>query len=128
MKAKSIKGTSTEEIKSSLAESMADGFKPTLAIAFISLKQDRDAICDLLDKEGIAIFGASTHGEFIDEELGKGSFAILLLDINPSYFTILFAEYPEKNYREVASEIAKKAKIIPASGIPYFSQPYGNRC
>ena len=112
MKAKSIKGKSTEEIKSALAESMADGFKPTLAIAFISLKQDRDAICALLDKEGIAIFGASTHGEFIDEELEKGSFAILLLDINPSYFTILFAEYPEKNYREVASEIAKKAKKL----------------
>ena len=112
MKAKSIKGKSTEEIKSVLAESMADGFKPTLAIAFISLKQDRDAICALLDKEGIAIFGASTHGEFIDEELEKGSFAILLLDINPSYFNILFAEYPEKNYREVASEIAKKAKKL----------------
>ena len=112
MKAKSIKGRSPEEIQSALNESMADGFKPTLAIAFISLKQDRDAICALLDKEGIAIFGASTHGEFIDEELEKGSFAILLLDINPSYFTILFAEYPEKNYREVASEIAKKAKKI----------------
>ena len=112
MKAKSIKGRSPEEIQSALNESMADGFKPTLAIAFISLKQDRDAICALLDKEGIAIFGASTHGEFIDEELEKGSFAILLLDINPSYFTILFAEYPEKNYREVASEIAKKAKNL----------------
>jgi len=112
MKAKSIKGRSPEEIQSALNESMADGFKPTLAIAFISLKQDRDAICALLDKEGIAIFGASTHGEFIDEELEKGSFAILLLDINPSYFTILFAEYPGKNYREVASEIAKKAKKI----------------
>ena len=110
MKAKSIKGKSAEEFKSALAESMADGFKPTLAIAFISLKQDRDEICSLLDKEGIAIFGASTHGEFIDEELGKGSFAILLLDMNPSFFTILLAEYPEKNYREVASEIAKKAK------------------
>ena len=112
MKAKSIKGKSAEEIKSALADSLADGFKPTLAIAFISLQQDRDAICALLDKEGIAIFGASTNGEFIDEELEKGSFAILLLDINPSYFTILFAEYPEKNYRDVASEIAKKAKML----------------
>jgi hypothetical protein len=112
MKAKSIKGKTIEETQSALEQSMADGFKPTLAIAFISLKQDRDAICDLLDKKGIAIFGASTHGEFIDEELEKGSFAILLLDMNPSYFTILFAEYPEKNYRWVASEIAKKAKKL----------------
>ena len=69
MKAKSIKGKSAEEIKSALADSMADGFKPTLAIAFISLQQDRDAICALLDNEGIAIFGSSTKGEFSDVEL-----------------------------------------------------------
>ena len=48
MKAKSIKGNSNEEIKSALAESMADGFKPTLAIVFISIKQDRKAVCEIL--------------------------------------------------------------------------------
>ena len=35
MKAKSIKGKSSEEIKSALQQSMADGFKPTLAIVFL---------------------------------------------------------------------------------------------
>ena len=109
MKAKSIKGTSSEEIKLALSQSMADGFKPTLAIVFLSIKQDRDAITAVLDKEGIAVFGATTNGEFIDEDFGKESIAILLLDINPAYFTILFSEYPEKNYREVAAEMAKKA-------------------
>ena len=34
MKAKSIKGKSPEEIKAALEQSMADGFKPTLAIVF----------------------------------------------------------------------------------------------
>ncbi len=34
MKAKSIKGKSTEEIKTALEQSMTDGFKPTLAICF----------------------------------------------------------------------------------------------
>ena len=43
MKAKSIKGKSTEEIQSALQQSMADGFKPTLAIVFISKSQDRKA-------------------------------------------------------------------------------------
>jgi hypothetical protein len=112
MKAKSIKGKSTEEIKAALKINMADGFKPTLAIVFLSMQQDRDAVAALLDKQGIAVFGATTHGEFIDEDLGKSSIAILLLDINPDYFTILFAEYPEKNYREVAGEIARKAKQL----------------
>ena len=109
MKAKSIKGNSPEEIKTALQQSMADGFKPTLAIVFLSIKQDRDAICAILDKEGIAIYGATTNGEFIDEELGKESVAILLLNINPAYFTILFDDFPDKNYREVSKAMAAKA-------------------
>jgi len=110
MKAKSIKGKSPEEIQSALQESMADGFKPTLAIVFLSVSQDRKAIGKVLDEYGIAIYGVTTHGEFIDEDLGKESIAILLVDINPAYFTILFEEYPEKNYREVTQDMAKKAK------------------
>ena len=112
MKSKSIKGNSPEEIQASLEINMTDGFKPTLAIVFLSMKQDRDAITAILDKEGIAVFGATTNGEFIDENLGKESIAILLLDINPDYFTLFFAEYPEKNYREVATEIARKAQEL----------------
>jgi hypothetical protein len=112
MKAKSIKGNSTEEIQSALEQSMADGFKPTLAVAFISIKQDRKAICKLLGEKGIVIFGATTHGEFIDEDLSKESTAILLLNMNPDHFRVQFAEYPEKNYREVAAGIAKSTKEL----------------
>jgi len=112
MKAKSIKGNNTEEIRTALDQSMADSFKPTLAIVFLSIKQDRSAIAELLDKQGISVFGVTTNGEFIDEDLEKGTIAILLLDINPSYFTILFSEFPEKNYREVAGEIAQNAKHL----------------
>lgn len=110
MKAKSIKGNSTEEIKSALEQSMFDGFRPTLAIAFVSIKQDRNAIGKLLDDAGIAIFGCSTNGEFIDEETAKGSAAILLLDINKNFFQVYFEEYPEKNYREITTAVAQKAK------------------
>lgn len=110
MKAKSIKGNSIDEIKNALQQSMADGYQPTLAIVFISVKQDRKAICKLLDEAGIAVFGCTTNGEFIDEVTEKGSIAILLLDINKNYFQIYFEEYPQKNYREVTNRIAQKAK------------------
>ncbi|MFZ1368967.1 MAG: FIST N-terminal domain-containing protein [Ferruginibacter sp.] len=110
MKAKSIKGRSTEEIKAALEESMADGYQPTLAIVFLSIKQDHKAICKLLDDAGIAVFGCTTNGEFIDEITEKGSVAILLLDVNKNYFQIHFEEYPEKNYREITNRIARKAK------------------
>ena len=91
MKAKSIKGKTRDEIQIALLQSIADGFKPTLAIVFLSVSQDRKAISKVLSDAGIKIFGATTNGEFIDENPDKQSVAILLLDINPDYFTILFS-------------------------------------
>jgi hypothetical protein len=56
-----------------LQQAIADGYTPTLAIVFMSIKQDRITICDMLDKEGIEIFGSTTAGEFIDSKIGKES-------------------------------------------------------
>lgn len=112
MKAKTIQGKSNDEISEALQASMADGFRPTLAVVFLSIKQDRQAISEVLDGAGIAIFGATTNGEFIDEHPGKFSTAILLLDMNPACFSIFLSEYPKKNYREVARSIAVKSKQL----------------
>ena len=109
MKAKSINGKSTEEIKEQIVKNLADGFQPTLAIAFISKALDRKAICEILDAKDISIFGCTTNGEFIDEEPNKNSAAILLLDMNKDHFRVYFEEYPERNYREVSRAIAQKA-------------------
>ena len=110
MKAKSIKGKSTEEIKSAVADSMADGFQPTLAIVFLSVAQDRKAVCSLLDEADIAVFGSTTNGEFIDQETESGTVAILLLDMKKEHFRIHSAEFQNKNYRETSKSIALKAK------------------
>ena len=110
MRAKSIKGKSPEEIQSALQHSLADGFTPTLAIVFLSVKQDHKAICKIMDDADIAVFGCTTNGEFIDEVTEKGSVAILLLDIHKNHFHIFFEEYPEKNYREITNRIAHRAK------------------
>jgi hypothetical protein len=109
MKAKSIKGKTPEEIKTALSASMEDGFIPTLAIVFLSLGKDIEAVSGILDDNDITIYGATTNGEFIDEEIGKETIAILLLDINRDYFTVMLEEFPEKNYREVTQSMAKKA-------------------
>src|SRR3954471_12849608 len=109
MKATSIKGNSAAEIEMALQQSMSGGFKPTLAIVFVSLHQDRNSICRLLDSAGIAVFGATTNGQFIDEETKAAAAVLLLLDINPACFSILFEEYPDKNYREKAKMVARKS-------------------
>lgn len=110
MKAKSIKGKSPEEISAALRQSMADGFRPTLAIVLASISQDRPAIGRILGEAGIGVFGATTNGEFTDEHPEKFSAAILLLEMNPAHFSIHFAEYPEKNYRETARSIAEEVR------------------
>lgn len=109
MKAKSIKGNSAEEIQLSLLQSMADGFKPTLAIVFLSVKQDRETVCKILDDAGISIYGATSNGEFTDEGITAGGIAIMLLDINPAHFTVLFEEFSENNYRQTTRTVANKA-------------------
>jgi hypothetical protein len=111
MKSKSIKGKSTAEIKSVLTESMSDGFRPTLAIVFLSVVQDRKAISSVLDDAGIAIFGSTTNGEFIDEETETGSVAILLLDIKKDYFRIHPAKFQSGSYRETSKSVAQKARL-----------------
>ena len=112
MIAKSIKGKSTEEISAALSESMADGFKPTLAIVFLSIKQDREAICKLLEEKSIQIFGATTAGEFIDGEIEEGSTVIMLLDMNPAYFKIEFLETTTETTVETAKKLGVAGKEI----------------
>lgn len=116
MKAKSIKGKTTDEIKSKLSKSVADGFSPTLAIVFLSVDLDRAEIIDLLDKKGIEIFGSTAVGEFIDGELENNSAAILLLDINRNDFKIHLEERKGKSKQKTSIEIGK-------IGVESFASP-----
>ena len=125
MKAKSIKGNSPEEIQLALNESMVDGFKPTLAIVFISIKQDRNAVCKILSNVGLDVLGATSCGEFTNEYQEQGSSVILLLDLNREYYTILFEDIHDSNLVEAATHLAntalqkfkKPAFIVCSSGI-----------
>ncbi len=112
MQAKSIKGSSAQEIQTALQQSIADGFKPTLAVVFISVKQNKEEVCELLNKEGIAIFGATTSGEFISSEIGEGTIAIMLLDINPAYFKVLFLQTGDSSVFEISKQIGTEGKNI----------------
>jgi hypothetical protein len=116
MKAKTIKGNSTEEIQLVLEQSLIDGFKPSLAIVFISIKQDRKAVCELLSKEGIQIFGSTTAGEFISSEISEGGIAIMLLDLHPDNFRIIFLETLDNSEYDSAKQLGMEGK-------KFFNQP-----
>ena len=123
MLAKSIKGNSTEEIRSALIRATDDGYAPTIAFVFISVTQDREAVSAILNDRGIVIFGATTAGEFIDGEVTAGGIAMLLLDLNPAYFTVLCEEINGNDYTLVVKEMT--ARAIKKFNNPAFILSYG---
>lgn len=114
MRAKSIKGVSTVEITEALQDSMADGFKPSLSFVFSSVKQDFAAISEVLGKQDVTVFGATTSGEFIDGDVGEGSAAILLLDMDPAFFELLFVDSGTPDTREI--EGVRSTFNVPMAG------------
>lgn len=112
MIAKTIQGHSMAEIDTALHQALDDKFKPTLAIVFISVKQDRDAVCEMLNKEGIEIFGASTSGEFTSNEISEGGIAIMLLNIDPQHYKLLYFETAESTAYETAKQLGAEGKNI----------------
>jgi len=109
MKAKSIKGNSAEEIQSALSTSMADDFKPTLAIVFISIKQDRKAVCNILTLAGIDVVGATSSGEFINGHETAGEIVIMLLDMSRKDYCILFEDIGERSLEETTNRMVQNA-------------------
>ncbi len=109
MQAKTIKGNSTEDISKALEDSMLDGFTPTIAIIFISIKQDRKAIADLFHQNGIDILGDTSSGEYINGHQSEGETAIMLLDLPKEDYCILFEDLNERNLVDAATKMAKAA-------------------
>lgn len=110
MKARSIKGKTTAEIKTILEANMADGFQPTLAIVFIEADNEREAIAKLLSEKNIAIFGCSTGSNFTDGEIENDTIVIMLLDVNPSFFKVVLKKSIDNSTKNTAEEIGKAAK------------------
>lgn len=130
MKAKSLNGKSIEEIESLLTEALSDGFIPTLATVFVSIHVDRKAICEVLNKRDVQIFGATTDGEVIDSRVEDDSISILLLEINPDYFKVLFRKVVEGGYGNATRKLASESReafenpafVFAGSGI--WKDPY----
>jgi len=109
MKAKSIHGKSAAEILTALEKAISDRFNPSLAIVFISIKQDRKAVADLLHQNGMDVFGATSCGEFIDGQQSEGEIAILLLDISRDSYHIYFENIGSGSVADAAARAGQKA-------------------
>jgi len=105
MISKTIKANSSETIIKEIDKATSDGFKPTLAIVFSSIKQDWKTVSDVLNKKEITVFGATTAGEFIDGDIEEGSIVMMLLDMNPAYFKLIFLETSTETTLEDAKKL-----------------------
>lgn len=109
MNAKTIKGVSADEIQSALNQSMNDGYRPSLAIVFISIKQDRKAIVGMLSSHQIDVIGASSSGEFINGHQSEGETVIMLLDIHKDHYHILFEDIGQSSLEESSHHMVEQA-------------------
>ncbi|HET9744676.1 MAG TPA: FIST N-terminal domain-containing protein [Chitinophagaceae bacterium] len=116
MKAKSIKKKTTAEISVALESLLASGYKPTLAIVFLSVPDEIPAITSLLNEKGIAIFGATTMAEFTEESAETVGIAILLMDLNPGYFKIVLETFESGTGYEAGRQVG-------GFGIKSFNNP-----
>lgn len=110
MQAKSIIAKTVELFDLAMAECITDDFIPTLAIVFLSISQDREAICKLLKEKNIGIFGATTSGEFVHGEICEGGIAVMLLDIKTDYFNLTFYESGTSSTYENAFKLGIEGK------------------
>jgi hypothetical protein len=109
MKAKTISGNSYDQLRIALEKHMNEGFRPTLAIVFISVKQDRAAISDLFRRAGIDMIGATSAGEFIEGHESGGGIVAMLLDLNKSHYRVLFQEIGSKTLQSAAQRLMDRA-------------------
>ncbi len=110
MKAKSIKGNSPSVIAAALTEHIKDGYRPTLAVVFITAVEHMQAICSLLTAHGIAVFGVSTSQNFTEAGIESEDIVLLLLDIDPTCFKIVLRDYSELSAFESARQIGEIGK------------------
>lgn len=113
------------EIKSALDQSCSDarpddpvgrGFTPTLAIVFISVKQDRSSIINILKDANIDIVGATSSGEFINDHQSDGEIVLLLMNIKREYYSIVFSDTK-------GQDVVQAAKQATSFAFSKFSNP-----
>ena len=123
MKVISIKGPDYKTVVKNIEAELNDAFAPSLAIVFLSIEHNDQELSSYLNSKGIQVFGATTSGEFIDGTIEEHSIVIMLLDLNPEHFKVVFLETGaqssfnnSKKLGQLGKETFTDAAFIIASG------------
>lgn len=109
MNARDYQTDDLKQLKKWLTSEMEAGFKPTLAVVFCSLRDLIPEMSAFMSDHGIAVFGASSWGEFTRDGIERGSISVLLLDL-PRESIFLSLEQLDGGDEEAAAErVARRA-------------------
>jgi hypothetical protein len=112
MKSRVFSVTSVEQIESRLQDIRQEGLAPTLAIVLSSVVHNLKELSTVFTKYDIEVFGASSSGEFTDDEIHEESIAVMLLEINRETYQLNVFEGKGKTSYQVGQSVAEWARTI----------------
>jgi len=110
MKSTVFSATSAEEIVSNLQRVQAEGMVPTLAIVFSSVVHNLEGFKSAFAEYNIEVFGASSSGEIINDEVLEDAVVVMLLDISREAFRLNVFDGEGKSSYAVGQSVAEWAK------------------
>lgn len=104
--------TSVEQIEPHLQDICQEGFAPTLAIVFSSVVHDLKKLRTVFTKYDIEVFGGSSSGEIINDEIHEESIVVMLLDIHRDAFRLNIFDGEGKASYQIGQSVAEWAKTV----------------
>jgi hypothetical protein len=129
MRIKTIQADSVTKFRERFSLLTGEGFKPSVAIIFISIGLEIQEVMSILKTHQVRTFGSSSCGEFLfdadRQDITEGAMVCTLLEIPPDSFEImafgkesgLSFDMGEKIGKWVSSAFADPALLIVASGL-----------
>ncbi len=104
--------SSVEQVEAHIKSSRQDGLVPTLAIVFSSVVHDLREVGAAFAKFNIEVFGASSSGEIINDEVHDESIVVMLLDISRDKYQLKVFDGNEKTSYQVGQSVAEWTETV----------------
>ena len=98
-----------EELEAALLQCQQNHFKPNFALIFSSVERDLEKLISLFDRQDIELFGCTSAGEILNDQVYATSIVGLLLQLEPDSFQLHFSGESEKSTYQKALETGKLA-------------------
>lgn len=123
MKTHAFYADSPSDLEVVILDCQQNQFKPTLAILFSSIEKELEKICQLFDHYNIDLFGCTTAGEILNDQIYDTSIVGLFFDLEPDNYQLFLSTDPAQSTYEkafmtgqFAHQTFENPAIIVASG------------